>query len=190
MYLSAISYCSFVPIRLNQPWPACMARTMFSRTVRSAMMPSTFRSSGQSAIAAGDGRGRREIPDRLAVHDHRAGVRPVDAEEQVRHLGATRAQQAGETHDLARVERQVEGFDRASRDPSPRLRASGSAAMWWLLSILWARHVVEVRDAATEHQADQLESRQGLPSGTCRRARRSAGPSPGRKPRTPGRGSG
>lgn len=44
---SASSVCSRVDIRFSQPRRACKASEMFSRTERSPIMPSSFRSSGQ-----------------------------------------------------------------------------------------------------------------------------------------------
>ena len=50
MYRSAISSWRARGMFLNQPCLTCSARTMFSRRERSSMIPSLFRSSGQSPI--------------------------------------------------------------------------------------------------------------------------------------------
>ncbi len=48
IYLSARSFCSEREIGLAQPCRACKARTLFSRTERSPMMPSVLRSPGRN----------------------------------------------------------------------------------------------------------------------------------------------
>ena len=50
MYSSAIAVCCALLRCFSQPRPACTARMMFSRTVRSSTIPSALRSSGHRAM--------------------------------------------------------------------------------------------------------------------------------------------
>ena len=87
---------------------------MFSRTVRSGMMPCVLRSSGQEAEALRGSRVRGELSVvGCAVDRQLAAVGAVDAEQQPRHLRAAGAEQPGEADDLALADVEVERLDRA-----------------------------------------------------------------------------
>ena len=177
MYWSAIAYCSAQAQGLSQPRPAWTARTMFSRTVRSSMIPSALRSSGQSATprsidASGEwcatglpstrDRARcRACRSRTAAGPSRSG--PSRAGRPVRRPRPRGAR--------GRTARSSPSRPSLARPPGARRRSPGSAGRE-----LDLRHVVELGEVPAEHLGDQLEAGQLAVRVRRRRVARCAGP--------------
>ena len=103
MYLSTISSASFFGIGLNMPLVACNAIRMFSRTVRSPIMPSSRRFSVEYAILfAMPCTDRRYWSSSFELV--RTGIRLVRTVQQSAEFGSSGSQQACEADNLAWVD--------------------------------------------------------------------------------------
>jgi hypothetical protein len=105
---------------------------MFSAIEKSSSRPLPLRSSGTRKMPAATAPRRREA-DVLPSSVTSPPMRPVDAEDRARQLGAPRADEPGEAEDLARVEVEVDvvvGVGRGahaldSSDHAPRPASGG-----------------------------------------------------------------
>jgi hypothetical protein len=95
----------------RQPWRACSASTMFSRTESSprSLGLALFRAEGEPVA---DGL-RRAAQCHDGAVDGYAAVAAIESEGQAREFGTARAQQSGDSDDLARGDAQVHRMDAA-----------------------------------------------------------------------------
>ena len=157
MYLSAISYCSFVPI-LPEPAEAGLHGqddVLADGEVRDdALDLAVLRAEGDAAR------------DRAAGEKSLTGLPPIDQRCPSSGLSMPNSRFATSVRpDPSRPARPTTSPAWSVRSngsielerPSPSASSKGSAEMWLAALDLVGRHVVEVGDAPAQHQPDQLE---------------------------------
>src|SRR5206468_4513241 len=99
---------------------------------------------------------RRLKPDRRAFHPRLSAIGALGAEHQPRRLGPARAEQAGETDDLAMAQLEIERRDIAGLAV---IREAGANLARRVLACRGPR-ARSLRKLAAEHHPDQFEPRQ------------------------------
>ena len=166
--------------RRSQPRLVCSARTMFSRTLSSATMPSALRSSGQNAIPCrSDCRGDCAVIGSPADLE-RPGIRPDRAEDRAwrPRCAPSRAGRRARRPRRRAAERSNGAMVRRRPTPSATRIGSPFAARRVATSAL-----LGLLEFAPEHHRDQFERRQFGRRRRRRPAGRCAGPRCGRRSR-------